>query len=133
MSTNAYLAKKMFDGRYKVIYLHSDGYPEYAQQLLNVFYTDTISVNKLLNHGACSVLGAVVGGKVNFSDNNIRGSRADAYRLESGYAASSQCIFYNRDRGDELMIDYLTIDQLSEIASNDYVYTYEGNTWKMFE
>jgi predicted acetyltransferase len=31
MSTNAYLAKKGGGNLYKVIYLHSDGYPEYAQ------------------------------------------------------------------------------------------------------
>lgn len=56
MSTNAIIAKKLPDNRYKGILLHWDGYPRWAGKILSEHYKDEDKIDKLLKLGNISSL-----------------------------------------------------------------------------
>ena len=133
MSTRAMLAVPFTENgvtKFKAIYSHSDGYPEYTQRVLNHFYTDEVKVNKLINQGYMSVLGAEVGTKQDF---RYRGERVEIDTCD--YRIPEQCIFYHRDRGDELDVTVVgSRDELHDVADGmwcEYVYIFDGDKWQL--
>jgi hypothetical protein len=77
--------------RIKAIYCHWDGYIEHTGAVLNVYYQDSIKVNKLISMGDLSSIGAVIGEEHDFDENKEY--------LPDG--AAEQCTFYTRDRGED--------------------------------
>ena len=60
MATRATIAKLDNNG-VKAIYLHSDGYLEYAGRILDEHYRDESKLNELLAHGDVSSLNENIG------------------------------------------------------------------------
>jgi hypothetical protein len=60
MSINALIALDNNDGTYSTVYLHWDGYPSYALQTLESFYSDINKVRKLIQLGDISSLGPLI-------------------------------------------------------------------------
>lgn len=53
MSTRWQVAAKLSDGRSACIYVHCDGYPEYALVTLQGHYTDQQKIDRLIGLGDC--------------------------------------------------------------------------------
>ena len=68
MSTRCLIGKKR--KRYHVIYSHWDGYPEKpgVGWTLKKYYTNPSKINKLIDLGGISSLGAEIGRKHDFND-----------------------------------------------------------------
>ena len=69
MSTRATIACKQDDGRYKVIYLHFDGYPDHAGRVLKENHTTLDSARTLVAGGDIRSL-ANDGAPERFTDGN---------------------------------------------------------------
>ena len=107
---------------YEGVYLHFDGYPEGAGQMLVDHYDTDAKVKELISHGGISSLGEMIGEKQDFS--SILSS------------STKQCKFYHRDRGDELDIEELEYDEISKFADDcgaEFTYLYEGGVWMVKE
>ena len=52
MSTRWQIAAKLSDGKYGCIYVHCDGYPEYAMEVLK-HYTNQEKIDRLISLGDC--------------------------------------------------------------------------------
>ena len=57
MSTRAWIAKELDNGKYRSIYCHSDGYPSHAGMLLLKHYDTEEKLDELLKLGDLSVIG----------------------------------------------------------------------------
>lgn len=57
MATSATIILKTKEGNYKSIYLHNDGYPDWAGKVLKNHYTTYEKVDELLNLGNLSAIG----------------------------------------------------------------------------
>ena len=107
---------------YEGVYLHFDGYPEGAGQMLVDHYDTDAKVKELISNGGISSLGEMIGEKQDFS--SILSS------------STKQCKFYHRDRGDELDIEELEYDEISKFADDcgaEFTYLYEGGVWMVKE
>jgi len=111
MSTNADIILQTEDG-YKSIYLHSDGYPQYALKMLQEHYADRDKVEGLIELGNVSML-------------------APSIECPEGHSFSTHVegysIFYGRDRGNaeqEAMYSELLEDHKEN--NFGYLYTLDG-------
>lgn len=115
MGTHAAIIQKVEEG-YKGIYLHWDGYPEYAGKMLEEHYTANDKVTDLTNLGSLSQL-----------------KREPKPQGEHSYGnpESDVCIAYHRDRGESLDIYYgNTIqDVVDKIGYGEYTYVFEDGKW----
>ena len=106
------------DKGYTGIYLHYDGYPSYAGEILYNYYNTSDKVEKLIALGDLSTIAPEVGEKLDFDDYEAR---------------ETQCCAYHRDRGEEFRqykSDYL--NPLEYINDGiEYVYLYNGD-WLVF-
>lgn len=119
MSTHAEIGI-MHGDKCKSIYLHSDGYLEYAGQVLLNNY-DSTKAQFLVAQGDCSMLGKDIGEKIDFGvrmeydENNV----------------AEQCRFYKRDR-DESGVDFKVSFSIGELLGKvdaHYVYIMKDNVW----
>jgi hypothetical protein len=120
MSTHAEIGI-MHGDKCKSIYLHSDGYLEYAGRVLLNHY-DSTKAQFLVAQGDCSALGMDIGEKVNFGD---RLGWSDEHN------ASTQCRFYKRDR-DESGVDFKVSFSIGELLGKvdaHYVYIMKDGVW----
>lgn len=119
MSTHAEIGI-MHGEKCKSIYLHSDGYLEYAGNVLLNHY-DSTKAQFLVAQGDCSMLGKDIGEKIDFGD-----------RLEyDENSVAKQCRFYKRDR-DDSGVDFKVSFSLGELLDNvdaHYVYIMKDNVW----
>ena len=107
------------DHSYEGVYLHFDGYPEGAGQMLVDHYDNDAKVKNLISHGGISSLGEFIGEKQDFNER-----------------IPQQCKFYHRDRGEELNIKELEYDEVSKFASDcdaEFTYLYENGVWMVKE
>ena len=122
MSTNATISYVTRDKDSNVIqiqsvYLHWDGYPEYAFNVLKEHYTDPKKIQALMDLGSLSVL-----------DKNVDCPKGHSFNTP----IDNYCIAYHRDRGEDLTISvYSTIEALKEYVKGMpcYNYIYDGE-WK---
>ena len=124
MATRATIAKLDNNG-VKAIYLHSDGYLEYAGRILDEHYRDESKVDELIALGDLSSLNENIGEKLPFND----------YML---FHEKKQCRFYHRDRGEELKIHTLKDDiELIEFAKDscnvEYIYMFAFGSWYVYD
>lgn len=117
MSTNADIVMETEDG-FKSIYLHWDGYPEHAFEVLTNYYTDRSVVEQMIELGDISVLDYSIECPEGHSfDNRI-----------PGYS-----VFYHRDRGeDREHTKAVFCDTLNKCCNNSftYLFTCDGQ-WKI--
>lgn len=121
MGTRSLIAKKQDDGRWKYIYCHWDGYPEWNGMILKNHYTDPKKVDKLLNLGDISSLQKIVGHKHKFDNvgKDIVSTTA-----------------YHRDRGEpweqvkpQFAKTKKELIEIGEQGWTEYVYFYENGKW----
>ena len=119
MSTNSVIGV-MHGDNCKAVYCHSDGYLSYNGQVLLDNY-DSAKANHLVSLGDMSVLGKVIGEKIDFNacmeydENNI----------------AKQCRFYGRDRG-ESDVEFTSVSsfaQLCEHFGSEYYYIMKDGVW----
>jgi len=116
----------------KAIYCHWDGYIEHNGFILDRFYQASPKVNNLIALGNLSSLGADIGEKHDFHD------KLEHIEIENITHVSTQCTFYQRDRGEE-KAEFRTFS--SEEAWMDYYdgsgveyyYLYDKGVWYVSE
>ena len=114
MSTNANIGKLNGDGSINFIYLHFDGYPEAAGQILRDHYSSDTRIEELLALGSLSALGTQIGEK------------------HSGtYQPIEWCLAYTRDFG-HLNEGSRTIANLQEYCIREYNYLWNGTKWLVY-
>ncbi len=101
---------------YHYITVHYDGYVEYAGVILLVFYNTEEKVRNLIRLGNLSSLGPTIGTKFDFDDNSEYYKRARV-----------QCVSYNRDRGNNLIIG--TTSSLKKFQDEEFVYIWKDGQW----
>lgn len=102
MATRSTIAIEHADGRVTQVYCHFDGYPAGVGRTLLEHYTDPVKAAELIAHGGISVLGPEIGVQRPFSNPGRYGS-AEYQEFDERYA--NQCLFYTRDRGEELQVN----------------------------
>ena len=98
MATRSTIALEFADGSVGQVYCHWDGYLEHNGRILLENYQDPFKLQKLIDLGDLSSLGAEVGEKHPFDNPHDYGT--DAYN-EWRDAMKDVCNFYGRDRGEE--------------------------------
>lgn len=122
MATRSAIGIKHGD-RIKAVYCHWDGYVEHVGAVLNVYYQDSVRLNKLISMGDLSGIGADIGEVHDF------GARAEY--LPDG--AATQCTFYTRDRGEDA--PFKSFDNEAEFVDHyescgcEYFYLYDHGVW----
>ena len=125
MATRATIAKLDNNG-VKAIYLHSDGYLEYAGRILDEHYQDESKVDELLSHGDISSLNENIGEKLPFND----------YML---FHEKKQCRFYHRDRGEDkkeaatLGGENELVKFATEKCDAEYIYMFAYGSWYVYD
>lgn len=121
MSTRSYIGIAKPDNTVEYVYCHSDGYPEYVGELLQKYYTDSDTVQNLIDHGDMSWLGKTIGNYNKFPDN-----------FSSDKPNYQVCCFYGRDRGERNTAKQTAslekYSSLNDIAI-EYEYLYRDNRW----
>jgi len=104
------------DGKYHMIYCHSDGYPSHNGRILLENYTNEEKIWELIQLGDISLLGGEIGEKHDF--NNYPDNVVTAY---------------HRDRGDDIdetkHNSFDTKEDALETCDNDYTYLFEDGKW----
>jgi hypothetical protein len=118
MATRSYIGKQQSDGTIRSVYCHWDGYPDGVGKTLVKFYTDEQNVDALIDMGDISSLAPEIGLRNSFDH------RDDNF-----------CVFYTRDRGEELQVDVHENfkEYLKSAYSVDYTYLFVDQKWKCFD
>ena len=125
MATRATIAKLDNNG-VKAIYLHSDGYLEYAGRILDEHYQDESKVDELLSHGDVSSLNENIGEKLPFND-------------YMSFHEKKQCRFYHRDRGEDkkeaatLGGENELVKFATEKCDAEYIYMFAYGSWYVYD
>lgn len=117
MGTRSTIALLRNDGTVAQIYCHWDGYLEHNGQILNDFYNTYEKAEELIGLGGLSSLKPNIGIKHAFHSD-----------VE---AESEMCTAYNRDRGEDLVINvYPSLQHYETNACfEEYNYMFMYNTW----
>ena len=126
MSTRSVIAKlDSKTKKTKAVYCHNDGYLAHVGTVLDSHYQDESKVDELLKNGDLSVLDANIGEKINFDDFELRHK-------------NKQCLFYNRDRGEnrkeaEILEDDIALVEFADTACDaEYIYMYAFGAWYVY-
>ena len=105
MSTRSFIAVKKEDKSYDAIYCHFDGYPEGVGAMLLENYNTKELIEKLISNGDMSSIGKT----------------------------TKECVFYHRDREEELNISrYKTkaeLDKAYRASWCQYLYIFNEDVW----
>ena len=118
MGTSCGIAVKTEKG-YNTIYCHFDGYPEFMLAMLRENYDSIELATKLVSFGDASSIDARL--------EPTPGVTHTFDKPEDGV-----CVFYHRDRGEswkDVAPKCLTLDQLLNCKSFDFVYVFEDVEW----
>ena len=115
MATRSNIAYRTPEGKIRSIYCHWDGYVSNNGRILQEHYQEARKIGQLIELGSLSSLGAELGNKQDFND---RSTQRDDW-----------CLFYNRDRGEDLHVSEYNdipswIDDMEE-----YAYLWNGQEW----
>lgn len=102
------------NGLYRVVYTHCDGYLEHNGLLLYAYYNTKDKVEKLIEHGGMSCLG-------------IRIQNEDGGRHSFDEPTPGTCVFYSRDRGED--IEIREGNEWENKCSKEYDYLFKDNQW----
>jgi hypothetical protein len=117
MATSSSIAILNDDNTITGVYCHFDGYLNGVGKTLVEHYNTKEKVEKLISYGSISILDENIGDGIDFND---REKRID----------NKQCLFYNRDRGEEKNIttteDY---DDFMDEMKEDFNYLFIDGRW----
>lgn len=123
MSTRCRIAIKEENGTYRSIYCHNDGYPSYVGEILETYYTDANKIEKLMDLGDLSSLGA----SLEFKDPD------ELFKDPKAYALNDGTLDYNRWRNEGTKAEVSnTIEELTSLAKSnaaEFLYVFENNKW----
>lgn len=100
MATRSTIALEFADGTIGQVYAHWDGYLSHNGRILVESYSDPFKLQKLIDLGGVSSLGAEIGVKHPFDNPGLFN---DAASLEYKNKYGNMCKFYGRDRGETEM------------------------------
>ena len=114
MATRSNIAYKTPEGKIRSIYCHWDGYPEHNGEMLVRYYQEARKIAQLIELGSLSSLNKEIHYK---GEHNFNNPQEDV------------CVFYARDRGEELHVSEYDdipswIDDMEE-----YAYLWNGQEW----
>lgn len=117
MATRSTIWAKQEDGRFKGVYCHFDGYLSGVGQNLLNHYNTFEKVNELISNGSISALYKQIKPTIeNYSFEN----RED-----------DVCLFYHRDRGDDLEIYEINNFDDFEKYHEEYAYFFIDGKWQV--
>ncbi len=118
MSTRSMICKELPNGKYRSIYCHWDGYPEYNGVILNDIYNNSELVDKLLELGNLSSLGV-----------NLEPNKGTIHTFDE--PQKNVCIAYDRDRKEKDQdAKDLTLKELFNNSWIEYFYIFTlENKW----
>lgn len=126
MSTRSIIIRKNEEGKYESIYCHWDGYPTCNGVILYNHYNNPERVKKLISLGDLSSLNV-------FIEPDNRAEEKHTFDNPQ----PNTCVFYGRDRGEDINVDFRTFDNLLEVLKQDcwqeYAYVYEDGVWYMWD
>lgn len=153
MSTHAMIYAKQKDDSVKGVYLHCDGYPDYAGNILLNHYTNDAKVQKLMSLGYLSSLGQnpeaselvarfgfyapgypVEGQMASFLPEEWRRlTESERKRLMDDNNKCEHTVAYARDRGDAIEFEmFPTVAELKKTSAEQaYEYYWDGHAWYM--
>lgn len=116
MSTRSNIAIQLPDGKVKVIYVHSDGYPDGVGKCLIENYNDYEKAIKLFNHGDASYLGSTI-------DECSFYGRDWKRNIDHARIYNTEWLYMNAMRGEEWHIEYIYLfkDGAWFVSSGEYV------------
>ena len=127
MATRSAIAIKHGRNTIKSVSCHWDGYPEHNGRILQEYWFTPILINQLIEMGDMSSLGATIGKKVEFD------ATPEYIQNDFEMAISYQCVFYNRDRGEntssgtfETEADFI---EYYDEAGIEYFYLVDNGVW----
>jgi hypothetical protein len=102
MATRSTIALEFADGTVQQVYCHWDGYVDHNGAILQDHYSDPYKLRDLIDMGALSSLGAEIGDVRPFDNPHTYGTlEYDAFNAQY----KNQCLFYTRDRGEDLQVN----------------------------
>ena len=113
MSTNARSGVDK-GGQIRTIYCHWDGYLSYVGRILESNYKTEDEVEKLINMGDMSSIGEEIGQQVDFDKMCSNMKYIEEHK--------GQCVFYHRDRGEDLEITEMSEDELAHCEEYNYLF-----------
>jgi hypothetical protein len=120
MATRSTIAIEFADGTVQQVYCHWDGYLDHNGKLLQEYYSNPFILRDLVDQGAISSLGPIVGTKHDFSRLD---SKLSAEEYEDRYGTMTT--FYARDRGEELVVskfkDFQEYTREAQREEYDYI------------
>ena len=121
MATRSTIGMVQEGGTIRSIYCHFDGYPDGVGVVLKDHYTDTTTIENLLDLGDLSVLDVEIGEKQDF------GARKEGW-----------CLFYGRDRGEDGIDALVHADEHEWIGFRrgswcEYGYLWANGEWHTFK
>ena len=127
MATRSAIAIKHGRNTIKSVYCHWDGYPEHNGRILQEYWYTPIIINQLIEMGDISSLGATIGKKIEFD------ATPEYIQNDFEMAISYQCVFYNRDRGENT--SFRTFETEAEFVEHydeagiEYYYLFDNGVW----
>lgn len=119
MSTNAHIGISRGKNKVEFIYLHWDGYPSYALEMLKEYYKDREKVEKLIALGDISCL-----------EEEVDIPNGVEHSFEKPHEGIT--IAYHRDRGESGCESRTTT--LKQFAKDiEYAYLYKDGKWELYE
>jgi hypothetical protein len=118
MATRSTIAIQLENGSIKQVYCHWDGYLNNNGKILVNHYKDSAKVLELINQGSISIL-----------DKNINPSKDSKHDFDE--PQKDVCVFYCRDREEELEID--NFENFEDYTSNanfeEFNYIFKYGEW----
>jgi hypothetical protein len=122
MATRSTIAIQLENGTIKQVYCHWDGYLENNGKILMKYYNNAEIIKELISKGSISSLGI-----------NINPSKDSKH--DFNHPQKDVCVFYHRDRNEELYID--SFENFEEYSKNgnfeEFNYIFKDNEWYYFE
>ena len=112
MSTRSQIAIELPDNTIQTVYCHQDGYPAYNGAILLRYYNSAEMARQLIDSGGISSIAEKIGSKHSFGYG------------EGGDRPDDECIFYHRDRGEEMEICTVASRQelVDKITEGEYTF-----------
>jgi hypothetical protein len=118
MATRSTIAIQLENNSIKQVYCHWDGYLSNNGKILVNHYKDSAKVLELINQGSISILAE-----------NINPSKDSKHDFDE--PQKDVCLFYSRDREEELEID--NFEDFEDYTSNanfeEFNYIFKDNEW----
>ena len=124
MGTRSLIGKIEADNTVTAVYCHWGGDPSENGVILNTYYTDKSKIDELISLGGMSSLAK----NINPNPDTVH---------VWGCPQEDVCVFYHRDRGEELDIRHY--DSVEDFVGNpnewdiEYFYLYNGTGWECYE